>query len=74
MGGETHPIRFSMPHFKGIGKLLPSNILVHKSHCCLKHGCKYGKDSTCPVTTEQLTQNYPCEDCDEDERYNNNDS
>lgn len=37
---------------------------VHASHCCLSHGCKYGKDEKCPVVTGKVSQLYPCEDCD----------
>jgi len=37
---------------------------VHTEHCCVRHGCKYGEDDTCPVTTKQQSQSYPCEDCD----------
>jgi len=37
---------------------------VHTEHCCIVHGCKYGEDDTCPVTTGQKPQSYPCEDCD----------
>jgi hypothetical protein len=39
---------------------------VHVSHCCLKHGCKYGfmtKDP-CPVATGKLKQEFRCEYCD----------
>lgn len=37
----------------------------HKScqtHCCERHGCKYGYDD-CPVVMKQLEQEYPCEYC-----------
>lgn len=37
---------------------------VHASHCCLKHGCKYGKDD-CPVVNQQVVQQYTCEWCSE---------
>jgi hypothetical protein len=41
---------------------------VHRTHCCIYHGCKYGwalalKGETCPVTTGQVVQEYPCEQC-----------
>jgi DNA-directed RNA polymerase subunit RPC12/RpoP len=36
---------------------------VHKTHCCVLHGCKYG-DSDCPVTSGEIKQSYICEDCD----------
>lgn len=33
---------------------------VHETHCCVKHGCKYGyKD--CPVELDLIKQRYPCE-------------
>lgn len=35
---------------------------VHRTHCCKKHGCKYG-DEDCPVVTGKIKQDYPCEDC-----------
>lgn len=35
---------------------------VHRTHCCNKHGCKYG-DEDCPVATDLLEQDYPCEEC-----------
>lgn len=35
---------------------------VHGSHCCVRHGCKYG-DSDCPVASARIEQLYPCEDC-----------
>ena len=37
---------------------------VHESHCCPKHGCKYG-DADCPVVlglTDKHKEN--CEDCE----------
>lgn len=36
---------------------------VHKTHCCVKHGCKYGNPN-CPVVLGKIIQDYPCEDCD----------
>lgn len=36
---------------------------VHTEHCCIHHGCKYGKDDTCTVMTEQAPQSFPCEAC-----------
>ena len=36
---------------------------VHTSHCCVRHGCKYGKKS-CTVTRLELEQEYPCEYCE----------
>lgn len=38
---------------------------VHASHCCSKHGCKYG-DADCPVVTGEAEQKYPCESCSEE--------
>lgn len=35
---------------------------VHRTHCCNKHGCKYG-DPDCPVVINLLKQDYPCEIC-----------
>ena len=35
---------------------------VHKSHCCVFDGCKYGYED-CPVVTGETEQLYPCEDC-----------
>lgn len=37
---------------------------VHTEHCCLTHGCKYGRDVTCTVVQGYLAQSYPCEVCD----------
>lgn len=39
---------------------------VHSTHCCSKHGCKYG-DNDCPVVLELVEQAYPCEWCREEE-------
>jgi len=42
-----------------------SNHYACKTHCCKKHGCKYGyKD--CPVKLGEVKQAYPCEECDEE--------
>ena len=38
---------------------------VHETHCCSKHGCKYGHKD-CPVAINLTIQEYPCEICDED--------
>ena len=42
---------------------------VHESHCCPKHGCKYG-DADCPVVLG-LTEKYneDCMDCEDDEEH-----
>jgi len=37
---------------------------VHRTHCCVIHGCKYG-DKRCPVAYGQVKQEYICEDCHE---------
>jgi len=37
---------------------------VHRTHCCVLHGCKYGKED-CPVTSGQIPQDYICLDCEE---------
>jgi hypothetical protein len=39
------------------------NIGVHTSHCCAKHGCKYG-NAECPVVLGTHKQEFPCEDCE----------
>jgi len=41
---------------------------VHRTHCCNKHGCKYG-DPDCPVAINLLKQDYPCETCHYDNDY-----
>ena len=38
---------------------------VHRTHCCSKHGCKYG-DADCPVEINLLKQDYPCETCNDE--------
>jgi hypothetical protein len=40
----------------------PSKYGVHRTHCCVIHGCKYGYED-CPVVNEVITQEYPCEYC-----------
>lgn len=35
---------------------------VHRTHCCFKHGCKYG-DNDCPVVLGIIKQDYECEIC-----------
>ena len=39
---------------------------VHVTHCCLRHGCKYG-DEDCPVAAGTHEQMYKCESCDWEE-------
>jgi hypothetical protein len=41
---------------------------VHRTHCCIFHGCKYG-DFECPVSDGKIKQDFPCEDCDAGERH-----
>jgi hypothetical protein len=36
---------------------------IHRAHCCVLHGCKYGHKN-CPVVTQQIKQEYLCEDCE----------
>ena len=40
---------------------------IHRTHCCKKHGCKYGNDG-CPVELGIIEQDYPCMDETIDER------
>ena len=35
---------------------------VHKTHCCVKHGCKYNEDD-CPVVNDRIKQTYNCPEC-----------
>jgi len=44
----------------------PSRLNVHRSHCCVIHGCKYGDDENCPVVTKKYGQVHPCMDCEEE--------
>ena len=37
--------------------------MSHGSHCCKKHGCKYGDDE-CPVVLGIIKQEYRQECCD----------
>lgn len=39
---------------------------VHESHCCIRHGCKYGEED-CPVVSGEIKQLYDCEACGFDE-------
>ena len=38
---------------------------VHRTHCCIFHGCKYG-DKNCPVVLAEVKQEYLCEWCSDD--------
>lgn len=44
---------------------------VHTSHCCIRHGCKYG-DEECPVVLGTHEQRYDCEDCYRDHEEHDN--
>jgi hypothetical protein len=46
-------------------KMDKSKYGVHQTHCCTKHGCKYG-DEDCPVVSGEIKQDYICESCDYD--------
>lgn len=37
--------------------------MVHATHCCARHGCKYGH-TDCPVVTVKVTATSGCEICD----------
>ena len=37
--------------------------LVHASHCCIQHSCKYS-DPDCPAVLRKVEQEVLCEDCD----------
>jgi hypothetical protein len=41
------------------------NIGTHRTHCCSKHGCKYG--GLCAVADGVVKAEYPCEECYDDE-------
>lgn len=43
-----------------------SRDLVHKSHCCTEHGCKYGEED-CPVVNKYVKQDGMCFDCIDEE-------
>ena len=38
---------------------------VHRTQCCVLHGCKYG-DEDCPVENGEIKQDYTCESCSMD--------
>lgn len=44
------------------------NVGVHATHCCVLHGCKYSDDD-CPVVNQIVKQEYACEDCSDDIRF-----
>lgn len=48
------------------GVKLPYGVMVHVTHCCLTHGCKYGSNKPCAVARGYFQQDHPCEQCDED--------
>jgi hypothetical protein len=37
---------------------------VHTEHCCVIHGCKYGKEDECTVSTGAKAQSFKCELCE----------
>lgn len=39
------------------------NVGTHETHCCARHGCKYGDGSSCPVEANVVIQAYACEFC-----------
>ena len=41
---------------------MDNNYMIHASHCCKWHGCKYG-DTNCPVVLHKVKQIYLCEHC-----------
>lgn len=61
MDREVVPIKLTPAEKEGMDR----NTLVHVSHCCVKHGCKYGdtESDPCPVLTKEIRQQYLCEDC-----------
>lgn len=36
---------------------------THVSHCCARHGCKYGDGKYCAVEAKHHKQDHPCEQC-----------
>lgn len=38
------------------------NVGTHETHCCKRHGCKYGY-GVCPVADGATVQRYACEYC-----------
>lgn len=36
---------------------------AHTEHCCVKHGCKYGRQGGCSVVDDGKPQSYPCWVC-----------
>jgi hypothetical protein len=36
---------------------------THATHCCLRHGCKYGPSRDCAVLAGAVEQEYPCDQC-----------
>ena len=52
-----------VPAWAGVAPLDPHRSCA--SHCCKRHGCKYGEPG-CPVVAGTVEQMYPCEACDEE--------
>lgn len=44
------------------GSRVTRNYYACQSHCCARHGCKYGYKG-CPVCTDLAVQDHPCEQC-----------
>jgi hypothetical protein len=34
---------------------------THQTHCCKRHGCKYGQHNDCPVALGLIAQEYSCQ-------------
>ena len=51
-------------HTEKITSIPKENWGVHQTHCCSKHGCKYGQYD-CPVMLDLVEQSSPCEWCNE---------
>ena len=45
----------------------PYEIGVHRTHCCKRHGCKYGQAEVCCVMQGTRVQAYLCEYCTSDD-------
>lgn len=45
--------------------MLNNNHNCCSTHCCIRHGCKYGHED-CPVVLGKIEQVYICEMCDDD--------
>jgi len=64
--GTTGPTS-CCPKCGGSGETAPDTREgVHRTHCCIKHGCKYGDDDHCPVATGRIEQDGACHNCGEE--------